>query len=88
MEINVLEQTDEKIRLEVSSLTFVNLLNETLWKQKIEWAAWSQQHPYLSKPVVSVKAKDPKKALIAAAEEIQSDAESLKKAFAKAVKEQ
>lgn len=87
MELKVLEETEDKIKLEIDDQTFVNLLNEALWKQKIEWAAWARDHPYLSKPVISVKAKDPKKALIAAAEEIQADAESIKKAFLKAVKD-
>ena len=86
MEIKVLEETEDKVKLELDSATFANLLNEALWKEKIEWAAWTQQHPYLAKPVISVKAKDPKRALIAAAEQIQSDAEALKKAFAKAAK--
>lgn len=87
MEIKVLEETEDKVKLEVDSMTFANLLNEALWQQKIEWAAWAQSHPYLAKPVISVKAKDPKRALIAAAEQIQSDMESLKKAFAKASKD-
>jgi DNA-directed RNA polymerase subunit L len=87
MEVKILEETEDKVKLEVDDLTFVNLLNEALWKQKIEWAAWARDHPYLSKPVVSVKAKDPKRALVAAAEEIQSDAEAIKKAFAKAAKD-
>lgn len=87
MEIKLLEQTDDKAKVEVDSLTLVNLLNDALWKEKIEWAAWAREHPYLSKPVISVKAKDPKKALVAAAEAIQSDAEAIKKAFSKAAKE-
>jgi len=87
MEIKVLEEKEDKVKLEVSDMTFVNVLNEALWQQKIEWAAWTKDHPYLSQPLVSVKAKDPKKALITAAELVQSDVESLKKAFAKAVKE-
>ena len=86
MEIKVLEEVENKVKIEVDDLTFVNLLNEALWKEKIEWAAWAREHPYLTKPVVSVKAKDPKKALIAAAEQIQADIEAIKKAFAKAAK--
>ena len=85
MEIKVLEHAEDKVKLEIDSVTFANLLNNELWKQKIEWAAWTRDHPYLSKPVISVKAKDAKKALIAAAEQIQSDAKALKKALAKAV---
>lgn len=87
MNVKVLEESEDKIKLEVDSLTFVTVLNDALWKQKIEWAAWAQQHPYMTKPTISVKAKDHKKALIAAAESIKDDAESIKKAFAKAVKE-
>jgi len=87
MDIKILEETDDKVKLEIDDLTFVNLLNEVVWKQKIEWAAWARDHPYLSNPVISVKAKDPKKALIAAAEQIQADAEAIKKAFLKAAKE-
>lgn len=87
MEIKVLEEKEDIVKLEIDSLTFVNVLNEALWKQKIEWAAWTKDHPYMSNPVISVKAKDPKKALIAAAEQVQADAEAIKKAFAKAAKD-
>jgi len=87
MELKVLEESEDKVKLEIDDLTFVNLLNEALWDQKIEWSAWARDHPYLAKPIISIKAKDPKKALIGAAEDIQADAEAIKKAFVKAAKD-
>ena len=87
MEVKLIEQKDDKVKLEVNDKTFVNLIHEKLWEQgKIEVSTWSQDHPYLTKPMLLVKAKDPKKVLVDAAEEIASDAQKLLKQFEKAVK--
>jgi DNA-directed RNA polymerase subunit L len=86
MEVKVLEQTEEKIKIEMDDKTFINLLNTNLWKQKIDYAAWTQAHPYLAKPTLLVKSKNPKQSLLDAADQIIEDITALKKALAKAKK--
>jgi DNA-directed RNA polymerase subunit L len=88
MKIEVLENEKDKVKLEIhDNLTLVNLLNENVWKQKgVDVSAYSTQHPYLSKPVLLVKAKDPKKVILDAAEQIIEDATELKKQFKNAIK--
>ena len=87
MKIEVLENDDEKLKIKLDSLTFVNLLNENIWQQKgIDVSAYSTEHPYLSQPNLLVKAKNPKKAVLDAAQQIIDDAKDLKKQFAAAVK--
>ena len=80
MKIELLEESDGKLKLRIDDLTLVNLLNENIWKQKsIEMAAYSVEHPYLSQPVLVVKSKNPKKTLLDAAEKILEDVKELKK---------
>jgi len=88
MKIEVLENEDEKVKLELhDNLTLVNLLNENIWKQKgVDMSAYSLQHPYMSKPVLLVKSKNPKKTIIDAAEQIIEDIEELKKQLKNALK--
>ena len=86
MEVNLLKEDGDKIELEINDLTFINLLNENLWKKKINYSAYNKEHPYLTKPVLLVSAKDAKKALIEASEQIAEDMDSLRKKFQKAVK--
>jgi DNA-directed RNA polymerase subunit L len=64
MEIKILEKDKNRVKLEVDDLTFVNLLNEKLWERKVELSSYTVSHPYLAKPVLLVKSKDPKKALV------------------------
>ncbi len=88
MKIEVLENEKNKVKLEIhDNLTLVNLLNENIWKQKgVDISTYSMQHPYMSKPVLLVKAKDPKKVILDATEQIIEDATELKKQFKNAVK--
>jgi DNA-directed RNA polymerase subunit L len=65
------------IRIEIDDLTLANLLNENLWKMKVDFASYSREHPYLSKPQITVKGKNPKKLLLDAAEQIISDCKEL-----------
>lgn len=83
MEIKVLEKDDERLKIEVDDLTLVNLLNENLWKRKIELSTYAVEHPYLSKPVLLVKSKNPKKSLIDATERIVEDVQKMKEALKK-----
>jgi DNA-directed RNA polymerase subunit L len=88
MKIEILENEGDKIKIEIhDSVTLVNLLNEMVWKQKgVDFSAYSQKHPYLSKPVLVVKGKNPKKIVLEATEQIIEDVKELKKHFENATK--
>lgn len=80
MKIEVLEDDKEKMKLEVhDSTTLVNVINENLWRQKVDAAAFRVEHPYLSKPVLLVKSKNPKKAVLDAAGQVVEDVKELRK---------
>ena len=80
MKIEVLENEDQKLKVKLNdNMTLVNLLNENLWQQKIDAAAYTREHIYLTPPVLLVRSKDPKKHLLAAAEQIVEDVETLRK---------
>ena len=88
MNIEVLENENDKVKIKIDDLTFVNLLNENIWKQKsgLDYAAYAKEHPYLTHPILTIKSKDAKKSLVDAAERIQKDVEELLKKFEKAAK--
>lgn len=87
MKIDVLENEDNKLKLEVhTNLTIVNLLNENIWKQKVEVSAYKTEHPYLSRPVLMIRAKNPKKAILDAATQIVEDVGDFRKQFQNAMK--
>ena len=87
MELKVLEKSKDKVKLEMSDITFVNLINDKLWdSKKSDYSAWKRDHPYIAKPEFMVKAKDPKAALLQAAEDIADDAEKIKSSFQKQVR--
>ena len=80
MKIEVLEDEKDTLKIEIhDNQTLVNLINENLWQQKVDMAAYKIDHPYLSKPVLIVKAKNPKKALLDAAEQVLEDVKELRK---------
>ncbi len=84
MQIDVLEETDDKLKIRVhDNITLVNLVNENLWQQKIELAAVTVDHPYLSKPVLTIKSKKARKALLDATEKIIDDVKDLRKKTSK-----
>ncbi|MBI2579113.1 MAG: hypothetical protein HYW26_05355 [Candidatus Aenigmarchaeota archaeon] len=89
MKIEVLEDEDERLKIEVhDNLTLLNLLNENLWKQRgLDYAAYAQDHPYISKPVLVVKSRNPKKALLDAADRIVEDARDLRKQLERELKD-
>ena len=87
MEIKILEEGEEILKVEVDDVTLVNLLNEKIWKQRgIGYSAYNIDHPYLSKPVITVKSKNPKKALIDAADRVIDDVDALRKKLQAALK--
>lgn len=80
MKIEVLEDDKEKLKLEIhDNTTLVSAINENLWRQKVDAAAVKIDHPYLSKPVMLVKAKNPKRALLDAAGQVVEDVKELRK---------
>lgn len=80
MKIEVLEDEKETLKIEIhDNQTLVNLINENLWQQKVDMAAYKIDHPYLSKPILIVKAKNPKKALLDATEQVIEDVKDLRK---------
>jgi DNA-directed RNA polymerase subunit L len=87
MKIEVLENEDEKLKILVhTNLTLINLLNEKIWKQRVEMTAYKKEHPYLSQPILMVKGKNPKKAVLDAADEMIEDIKEFRKHFQHAVK--
>jgi DNA-directed RNA polymerase subunit L len=87
MKIEVLEDEDSKLRMRIhTSLTLVNLLNDKIWSQKVDVSAYKMEHPYLSKPLLMVRAKNPKKAVLDAATAIIEDVKDFRKQFAAAAK--
>jgi len=87
MKIEVLENEDEKLKIKLdTNLTLVNLLNDVLWRQKVSVAAYKVEHPYLSKPVLLVKSKNPKKSVLDAADQILEDLAAFRKQFNAAIK--
>ena len=88
MEIKVLEKTDESVKLEVNdeTHTLVNLLRENAWKVGASQASYTIEHPYLSQPKISVRAKNPKKVLADASQMIANDAKEFGKEFGRAAK--
>ena len=87
MNIELIEKEKNVIRMKIDDLTFVNLLNENIWKQKIEYSVYKKDHPYLSQPILEVKSKEPKKSLIDAAERIKKDAEEFKTKLERVLKD-
>jgi DNA-directed RNA polymerase subunit L len=83
MKVNVLENEKEFMKIEIEDdLTLMNMLNENLWKQKgLDFSAYKKDHPYLSHPVLLVKSKNAKKAVIDAAEQIIEDVKDFRKQF-------
>ncbi len=81
MEIEVLENEKDKLKIRVhDNTTVLNLVNENLWKQKgVDLTAVTVEHPYLSYPVITVKSKTAKKALLDAIAQIDTDTKDLRK---------
>ena len=84
MAVRILEKTKDMLKIEMDDLTLVNLLNERLWKQRINYSAYAIDHPYLSRPILTIKSKFPNKSLMNAAQSIIEDAKELKKKAARA----
>lgn len=51
-----------------------NLLVETLAKEKVDFAAYTLEHPLTGNPIIRVKSSSPAKDLAAAAKQIEEEA--------------
>lgn len=87
IELKVIENEKDKVKIELNDITLANLLNDNLWQNKVDYAAWKRGHPLLDNPAILVGAKDARKALIEAAEQVSRDAGTLKKKFMAAMKD-
>ncbi|MDI6720976.1 MAG: hypothetical protein QMD85_01205 [Candidatus Aenigmarchaeota archaeon] len=83
VEIKVLEQEKDKLKIEINdNSTIISMINERIWDQKgVDVSAFRTGHQYLDKPVLVVRGKDTGKAVISAAEDIIEDIKSLRKQF-------
>jgi len=87
MKLEVIENEDEKLKIRIPDATLITLVNENVWQQKgIDVSAYAPEHTYLSQPVLLVRAKNPKKAVLDAIGQIQDDVKDLKKQFNAQVK--
>ncbi len=88
MELKVIEKKPDKIRMEVTGEdhTLLNVLTEYAWEAKASQASYMIDHPYLSKPEMMIKAKNPKKVLNDAAQIVMDRSKEFKVAFERAVK--
>ena len=88
MEIKVLEKTDESVKIEVigETHTLLNLLREKSWKAGASQASYMIEHPYLSNPKITVKAKNPRKVLADATQMVTDDAKEFGKEFGRSLK--
>lgn len=87
MKIEVVEEEDEKLKVMVhTNLTLINLLNDKIWKQRVDASAYRMEGLYPSLPLLMVKGKNPRKSIIDAAEEISEEIKDFRKHFAAAMK--
>jgi DNA-directed RNA polymerase subunit L len=88
MEIKVLEKSRESVKIEVvgETHTLLNLLREKSWKAGATQASYMIEHPYLSHPKITVRAKNPRKVLSDASQMVADDAREFGKEFGRAVK--
>ena len=91
MEIKILEEKKNKLIIELIGEThaFCNALKKELWNDKsVKAAGYNIEHPLVANPkiIVETDGKDPKKALIDAANLLKKSFDSMKSEFLKSVK--
>ncbi|MDD5649935.1 MAG: DNA-directed RNA polymerase subunit L [Candidatus Nanoarchaeia archaeon] len=84
MEIKVLEQEKNKLKIEIKgeTHTLCNAIRNELWEGKsVEVAGYQIEHPMVSSPVLFVETEkeDPKKALMNAASSLKKKTAELRK---------
>ncbi|MBI4163895.1 MAG: DNA-directed RNA polymerase subunit L [Candidatus Aenigmarchaeota archaeon] len=88
MKLELLEDDKNLLKVKVSgeTHTLLNILREKCWEDKADQAAYIQEHPYITEPYVVVRSKDPRKTLLAAAQNVAEQAKEFRLEFEKAVK--
>jgi DNA-directed RNA polymerase subunit L len=88
MELTLIEKGKDKLKVEVQgeSHTLLNVLRENAWKAGAGQASYMIEHPYMAKPKIMVRAKDPKKVLTSAAQAMSDDSRAFLAAFKRACK--
>jgi len=85
METTILEESKERMELEIENMTIAELLRVYLNKNSnVTFAAWKREH-ITKNPILLIKTKDEdcKKALKNAIKEIEKDLEKTQKEFSK-----
>ena len=85
VEMKVVENEKGKLKVEINdNSTIVGMVNDQIWNQKgVDLSTFSMGHPYLGKPILLVKGKEPEKAVIEAAEKVSDSIKSLRKQLEK-----
>ncbi len=85
MEINILENSKNEIKIEVENLTIIEILRVYLNKdENVSFAAWKREHP-TKNPVllVKTKGKTAKKAINDAVSSVTKDLDKVESDFKK-----
>ena len=81
--MEILNQDKESIEVQLDNLTLTEILRVYLNKDSdVKFAAWKREHP-TKKPILSVKGKNPKKAIKDAVSAITKDLDKIEKDFSK-----
>ena len=91
MEINVLEESKNKLVVEIKgeSHALCNALKTELWKnKKVKIAGYNISHPLVGTPrlIIETDTGNPKEMLADAAKSLKKDADAFLKSFSKAIK--
>ena len=86
MELNVLENSAGKLKVEVrgETHTLLNIITEYAWVAKATQASYIISHPYLSEPELIVRSQNPKKTLSDAAGMVIEKTDDFQKSFKRA----
>ena len=89
MKINILEDKKDSlvVELEGKRHTIPNFVRDSLWDDdSVTLAAYEKKHPSLGSPKIIVRAKDPRKSLVAAIKRCEAETKDFIEEFEKAVK--
>ena len=88
MKLETVTKGKDMLEVEVDgeTHTLLNILRENAWKAGADQASYFIDHPYLSEPHLSIRAKNPKKVLMDAAELLITDAKTFQREFKRVIK--
>jgi len=86
MQLNVLEESGERIKVEVrgETETLTQVIARQVWEEGAE-AASVKSHPFMVQPFIVVKGTGAKKKLVKAAQAIEEKCEEFREEFKKAL---